>query len=334
MRLDSRVFTICSVLILQPVLFGCDGGGFDAGPPPLSDGTIVYRESIDDGVENIFVSPTPTANEQRINIGAIFVPTSYELGPSVDLRSPSQFSSIVTARWSPDGAKIALDVIHLSIHFSQLIVLDRDGSNAKLASPQLFMTFTPTWSPDGSQLFYTMAKGPGGTGIGLFVSNLDTDTATEITLPFQTPANGFQSVQWSSDMQRLYFTTFDRATEESVVYQYDRSSSLVTTLVPVVMGRIQSLSVGGKFALQEKVNSATGINQLVRTDLLTFEEILIEQSTDRYLGHFLGDENAILVRRRRPFTAATQSIARIAGNAVSLTPLLDTGDDFLDFTEH
>ena len=331
MRLDSRIWTICSVLILQPVLFGC---GYDAGPPPPSDGTIVYRESIDDGEANIFVSPTPTANEQRINIGAILVPTSYELGPSVDLRSSSQIGLIVTARWSPDGAKIALDVIHLSIHFSQLIVLDRDGSNAKLASPQLFITDPPTWSPDGSQLFYTMAKGPSYTNIGLFVSNLDTDTATEIALPFQTPANGFRGLQWSSDMQRLYFTTFNRDTEESVVYQYDRSSSLLTTLVPVVIGRIRSLSVGGKFALQEKVNSATGINKLVRTDLLTFEEIVIEQATDRYGGHFLGDENAILVTRTSSFGARTQSIAKIAGNAVSLTPLLDTGDDFLDFTEH
>ena len=332
MRLDSRVFTICSVLILQPVLFGCGGGGFDLGPPPLSDGTIVYRESIDDGLENIFVSPTPTANEQRINIGAIFVPASYELGPGLNLRSPSQFGLIATARWSPDGTKIALRIVRAA-DTAQLIVLDRDGSNAKLASPQLLITFVPTWSPDGTELFYTMAKGPMGANIGLFVSNLLTDTVTEIVLPFQTPANGFRGLQWSSDMQHLYFTTFDGATDESVVYQFDRSSSLVTTLVPVVMGRIQSLSVGGKFALQEKVNSATGINQLVRIDLLTFEEILIEQSTDRYLGHFLGDENAILVKRRRPFIAATQSIAKIAGNAVSLTLLLDTGDDFLDFTE-
>ena len=199
-RLDSRVFTICCVLILQPVLFGCDGDGVDIGPPPLSDGTIVYRESIDDGVENIFVSPTPTANEQRINIGAILVPASYELGPGLNLRSPSQFALIVIARWSPDGAKIALGVGGaVFLESSQLIVLDRDGSNAKLASPQLFITDPPTWSPDGSQLFYTMAKGPSYTNIGLFVSNLDTDTATEIALPFQSPPNGFRGLQWSSE---------------------------------------------------------------------------------------------------------------------------------------
>ena len=159
MRLDSRVFTICSVLILQPVLFGCGGGGFDLGPPPLSDGTIVYRESIDDGEENIFVSPTPTANEQRINIGAIFVPASYELGPGLNLRSPSQFGLIATARWSPDGTKIALRIVRAA-DTAQLIVLDRDGSNAKLAHPQLLLTSVPTWRRDGTEPFYPMATGP------------------------------------------------------------------------------------------------------------------------------------------------------------------------------
>lgn len=104
--------------------------------------------------------------------------------------------------WSPDGATI---VYRLSSQSGdQIMVMNTDGSGrTPLTNPAQVRAHAPSWSPDGSMIaFQGVGQGAGLDGAGLFVMDAD---GTNVEFVAAATSN-YDSVAWSSDSSRLYFT--------------------------------------------------------------------------------------------------------------------------------
>ncbi|NIR44450.1 MAG: hypothetical protein GWN99_00815 [Gemmatimonadetes bacterium] len=104
--------------------------------------------------------------------------------------------------WSPDGMKIAFDsdrdACDPPCDFSDIFVMNADGSNMfKVSDPQ-WGGYGPRWSPDGTRITFTAAAG----GAAVWVVNADGSNPVNLTADALIPA---QWPIWSPDGSRIAF---------------------------------------------------------------------------------------------------------------------------------
>lgn len=108
------------------------------------------------------------------------------------------WSPEVPADWSLDGSRIAL------FDGRGIWVMNADGSDRRILTPDSLLTLPPSWSPDGSKIAFSAVDHE--EVIGLFVMNADGSKLLRIAdqLPLDMQARWQPS--WSPDGSRIVFT--------------------------------------------------------------------------------------------------------------------------------
>jgi Tol biopolymer transport system component len=181
---------------------GCPGSLKDARKP---------------GSELLFVADGDTANNMLCVVGTD--------GSAPRLIAAPE-AGIASARWSPDGTRIAFS--YRAGHDSAVYVMDSNGDNqgriATSALPDFDMS--PAWSPDGAVIAFD------GDG-GIAIANPDGSNLRTVASSVQ----GFRPV-WSPDGERLLFTSV--VGNGMSLYVVNRNG---TELRQLVAGGVRSLPV-------------------------------------------------------------------------------------------
>ena len=109
---------------------------------------------------------------------------------------------------SADGRKLAF--FSEQSGRRELWISNADGSSpAQMTDFFAWDTLPPTWSPDGNHLAFYSGQGPGDTGAGLFV--LDVETRQVRRLPCDS---NFNMPQWSRDGRWIFGSTGNTGTRQ------------------------------------------------------------------------------------------------------------------------
>lgn len=113
------------------------------------------------------------------------------------------------AFWSPDGKQIAY--ISSAENGSSLFVINVDGTDLRLLTPDPDFYNSPVWSPNGKQIAFTCSQ--------LDICVVNADGKNLINLTSDAPLDGLPN--WSPDSQRIVFTR-DVPVPVLSGYGYDR----------------------------------------------------------------------------------------------------------------
>ena len=108
--------------------------------------------------------------------------------------------------WSPNGQLIAFTSLRdppiNNVSYRRLFLMNADGSNVQRVAPHAdLVAFSPSWSPDGTQLaFEATASGAGSTDI--FLYTLSTGAVRQLT----STADDDHHPTWSPDGTRIVFS--------------------------------------------------------------------------------------------------------------------------------
>lgn len=176
--------------------------------------------------------------------------------------------------WSPDGQKLAV-VVTLAYDQSEVVVMNADGSDARVASfnTQIILT-APDWSADGTKLAYGMSTLPRAEGVQLFVTDLAANSWRQVT---SGPAVGSAGtdVRWGSDGATLYLWRTIAQTPEhqwvSRISSVDAATGVARVLADSVAGMVQDVARSGAWTLVLRVISQPSgqdwVRELVRRPL-------------------------------------------------------------------
>lgn len=242
----SRKLLVALVLAPALGLSACEDSLAPSIPGYVNGAPLVFTQ-LEAGRPALFVGTVDGSSRTRIHL------------TSVSDRVPGNYAGLVVKdenllalsapKYSPSGAKIAV-VATVAYDQSELVVMDRDGANAEVASVNTqIIAGDPEWSPDGSKLAYAMSTLPGFLGIDLFVTDLTTHTVTRLT----TGARVTSAVRWSQDGKSIYFahttgtTTNDNWLSEIV--RVDVATKTMETVASGIVGQVNAIARSGKRAL-------------------------------------------------------------------------------------
>lgn len=156
-------------------------------------------------------------------------------------------------RWSPDGSRLAV-VVTLAYDQSMVVVIDADGTDARVASlnAQRIMT-NVDWSLDGKHLVYGMSTRAHARGVDVFVTDLEHDRVRRITagyelglgaaVRFDQSGGGIYLVRWTGEQGAPLFNVLSR------VDHIRLADGVSTQIVRDVVGEIFDVSHDGTTAL-------------------------------------------------------------------------------------
>lgn len=135
------------------------GAGWDTDPDWSPDGEKIA-----------FISDRPDANGQRI----------YNLWTmNADGSNPVNLTNFTALHlqagqpdWSPDGSQIVFRVWNTQTNVMEFWLIDADGSDMKILTPQDQWIYEPDWSPDGEYIAYIRSNSP-DPGYALYVMSAD-----------------------------------------------------------------------------------------------------------------------------------------------------------------
>lgn len=235
-------------LALLPVL-GLPACEDSIGPttPSYVNGAPLVLTQLEAGRPALFVGTIDGTSRTRIHFTSVAdrVPGNYA-GLVV---KDENLLALSAPKYSPTGTKIAV-VATVAYDQSEIVVLDRDGSNPEVASVNTqIIASDPEWSPDGTRLAYAMSTLPGFLGIDLFVTDMATHTVTRLT----TGARVTSAVRWSLDGKSIYFvhttgtTTNDNWLSEIV--RVDVATKTMQTVATGIVGQVNAIARSGTRAL-------------------------------------------------------------------------------------
>ena len=104
--------------------------------------------------------------------------------------------------WSPDGKRIVFECL---VHFTQICVMDNDGSNGRQLTEGSWANFSPAWSPDGTKIAFVSNR-EFEHSRDIFVMNVDGSHVIQLTTDI---ASEDTSPSWSANGQQIVFSCDD-----------------------------------------------------------------------------------------------------------------------------
>jgi Tol biopolymer transport system component len=157
---------------------------YDSSPVWSPDGTKIAFISNRDYLFSLYVMNADGTNAQRLT----------------DRLEPGQ------PAWSPNGGKIAFSAgisftVGMGKGFSDIYVVNMDGTGLTQLTRDSGINSTPTWLPDGKQIAFTSDRGS-DNGFKIWVMNADGSNQREI--PNSAISNTSQPA-WSPDGTKIVF---------------------------------------------------------------------------------------------------------------------------------
>lgn len=116
---------------------------------------------------------------------------------------------IETASWSPDGKKVALEVVGEQGKMD-IFVGDWNGKNwMNLTASPGYDEFNPNWSVDGKSVTYLAEFGDDASFIRVLSTNLMEQKTTQLLNPLTISFPFIEYIDWSPDGNRVVFTHSD-----------------------------------------------------------------------------------------------------------------------------
>ena len=267
------LFVLSIVAGAAPVATACDPAGITDAPESPSAARVAYVGQ-EGGRPALFVQNADGTGRTRIHfVGARELPGNPDVVPPVE---DAHVLALAGLAWSPDGRQLAV-VVTLAYDQSEVVVVNADGTNARVASlnTQIIMT-TPDWSPDGTRLAYGMSTIAGAGGVQLFVTDLAAGTWRQVTKGVPIGSAGTDA-RWSTDGGTIYlWRTLGAPGPDSDwlarISSVDAATGAVRVLADSVAGMVQEVGRGGTWALVIRQAAAAGgqpwVRDLVRRPLV------------------------------------------------------------------
>ena len=235
-------------LVLIPLigLAACEDS-FGPSTPSYVDGAPLVVTQLEAGRPALYVGTIDGTSRTRIhftNVADRIPGNSAEL-----VVKDEKLLALGAPKFSPSGAKIAV-VATLAYDQSEIVVVDRDGSAAEVASVNTqIIASDPEWSPDGTKLAYSMSTLPGFLGLDLFITDLATHTVTRLT----TGARVNSAVRWSQDGKSIYFAHTTGTTTNgnwmSEIIRVDIATKGMEIVASSIVGQVNAIARSGLRAL-------------------------------------------------------------------------------------
>ena len=197
--------------------------------------------------------------------------------PLVPTLTDANILALRSAKWSPDGARIAF-VATVAADQAEVIVMNADGTGARVVSPNYaYVLGDVDWSADGTRLTYVMATRPGLGGLEVFVSELSTiPRVTKVTT-----SSGYRglggTVRFASGGNAVWIS---QVTGEGgaplfqpvgAVRKVDLATGAITSVKEGIAGEVQAVSHDGGYAIvlrHKSFENNVYVDQLVRVPLV------------------------------------------------------------------
>lgn len=118
-------------------------------------------------------------------------------------------------QWSPDSTRIAFISNRIASNITRLYVMNADGSDVQLFTPNEESVAEPRWSPDGTHITYQLA-GTDGTSEIYKINTVDL-VVTRLTI--SAPPKFYP--QWSADGSQIYYVQQDESVYVLYVMGFD-----------------------------------------------------------------------------------------------------------------
>ena len=249
--------------------------------------------------------------------------------PLVPALTDANILTIRSAKWSPDGSRIAF-VATVAADQAEVVVMNADGTNVRIVSPNYaYVLGDVDWSADGNRIAYVMATKPGLGGLEVFVSELSTvPRVTKVTtnsgykglggtVRFASGGNAVWIGQITGEQGPPLFQTI------GAVRRVDLTTGAITSVKEGIAGEVQAVSHDGTYALvlrHKSFENGVFSEQLVRVPLVgtATEQMLVDGGELWYARLTTNDSRVLLARAGHSFSTFTplggsQSTLRGAG---------------------
>ena len=212
--------------------------------------------------------------------------------------SDESIRALGPAKWSPDGRQLAI-VVTLGFDQSQVVVMNADGHNIRVASPNgQIILGDIDWSPDSRYVAYAMSTLPNAQGVDLFVTELATSAVSRLTSEGRTSI--FDEYRFDTRGGGLWLTQFEGWTDDgqnrvSRIYHVtlDGTKSGVDAKL---VGDAQGIARDGSWVLALRhAKDGRGLRELVRQPLGEGEETVLTIGNLHYAELLEGDAEAVVV---------------------------------------
>ena len=288
------------------LLAACSDAPTSSGPAAVRTATALAARGGDrlatieiDGREPaLFIQDAAGGNRFRVHFRGVHdrVEGNY---PQRYLKvSDETIRALGPAKWSPDGRQLAI-VVTVGFDQSQVVVMNADGHNIRVASPNgQIILGDIDWSLDSRFIAYAMSTLPNAQGVDLFVTELATSAVSRLTSEGRT--NVFDEYRFDERGGGLWLTQFEGWSEDGMhrvsrLYHValDGTKSGVDAKL---VGDPQGIARDGRWALVLRdAKDGRGIRELVRQPIGEGEETVLTAGLLHYAELLEGDAEAVVV---------------------------------------
>ena len=255
--------------------------------------------------------------------------------PQVPPVTDATVLTIRSAKWSPDGSRIAF-VATVAADQAEVVVMNADGSDVRIVSPNYaYVVGDVDWSPDGTRVAYVMATQPALRGLELFVS--DVVGAPRVTQV--TRNSGYRglggTIRFADNGSSVWISQVTgeggAPLFESIgaIRRVDLATGAITSVRENIVGEVQAIARSGAYALVLRHKAfVNGVydNQLVRIPVggAGTEQVLIDGGRLDYARLTTNDNRVLLLRAGTsfstfgPFGGAESTVRGAGGEPLSV----------------
>lgn len=306
----SRAAAVAVALVAA---IACSGEGDIVAPGTPEPRTVALVELA--GTRPAFyIQKSDGSSRTRIhfNGAANDIPDNSPLVPDL---TDANILTIRSAKWSPDGTKIAF-VASVAADQAEVVVMNADGTGARIASPNYaYVVGDVDWSPTGDRITYVMATQPHLTGLEVFV----TEVGTPMRVTKVTTRSGYRGLGGTIRFASTgTFVWISQITGEGggplfesvgAVRRVDLATGAIQSVLENMVGEVQAVAHSGAYAIVLRRKSlANGVydSQIVRVPIGATgggEQVLVDGGQLDYARLTTDDGRVLVLRAGATFTA-------------------------------